>query len=206
MNYGFDLDNVVYSFVRAFNNHLSKTVGSNIAYEDIKDYYWHNAIDGLSENQFFTELDRFGCSGGYLNLKLIKNAVSVITILDEIADDIYFVTGRPAYAKEDTEKALKRDFQLKHSGLHFSHGDDHKADAINSLGIDVFVEDAPHYAMSIAENTGAIVYLMDAPYNQQVSHPKITRVNSWFELLIEEMTRLDVGFSKKGELYVGADQ
>lgn len=58
---------------------------------------------------------------------------------------------------------------------------DDKLLACNKLNVDVMIEDKPDIALHLAKN-GIKVLLFDAPYNKQVVHENIIRVNNWNEI------------------------
>jgi uncharacterized HAD superfamily protein len=183
--YGIDLDGVCFDFVGAFSSWLKAKL--NLSYEDnqITEYHWYRCIPGMSETDFFREFHNFGHAGMYESLGLIHGCVAGVHRM--LANgQLWFITARPDYVKAQTIEAVKRAFGLDERQIVFSHGKDYKANAVNSLQIDTFVEDGPQYAESIAANTGAKVYLIDKPYNQKVNHPKIHRVISWDEILVRE--------------------
>lgn len=183
--FGIDLDGVCFDFVGAFSKWLKDRL--NLSYDDnqITEYHWYNCVPGLTRDDFFREFHNFGHAGMYGNLDLIPGCV--VGIHKMLArGKLWFVTARPDYAKNDTIEAVKRAFGLDERQIVFSGGKDYKATEVNHLDIDTFVEDGPQYALSIAKNTNAKVYLIDKPYNQNVEHSKIIRVKNWDEILDRE--------------------
>lgn len=183
--YGIDLDGVSFDFVGLFSDWLKTRL--NISYDDkdIVEYHWYKCIPGLSQEDFFREFDKFGYAGMYSKLKTLPGASDAIKKLMN-KGKVWFVTARPSYAEKCTIQAVKREFGADRKQIVFSRGLDYKSSAVSLLGIDTFIEDGPHYAMSIAEKTNALVYLMDMPYNREISHQKILRVSSWSDILAEE--------------------
>ncbi len=183
MKYGIDLDGVCYDFVSSFGRWLEGRLGVDYVYEDIVDYLWYKCIDGLDEKNFWEEFHKFGGADMYRWLPLIDGTREAIQALRSHGDDLVFVTARPEYTEKTTRFVIARDFGVTDK-LYFSSGKDYKSDAVKSLNIDVFVEDSPDNAVSIANKTNAKVYLRDTPYNRDVEdHPRIIRFKSWNELL-----------------------
>lgn len=183
--YGIDLDGVCFDFVTEFSKWLKRELGVDYDDSEIVDYHWYNCIESIGEKEFFREFHRFGKAGSYATLPLLPGAAQAIKHIRENGHRVWFVTARPIYAKEDTLRAVSNAFGFTDTVV-FSGGKDYKSETVNLLNIDVFVEDGPHYAESIAKNTKALVYLMDHPYNKKVSHPNIIRVNSWDDIMQEE--------------------
>lgn len=179
--YGIDLDGVLFNFLDPFNDWLSKHLGVEIHANGITDYSWWKCIDGLTEEEFWAEFDRFGKSGAYGKMELIPGAKQGLNALSQVFD-IAFITARPDYAYDDTVMALKKHFGFGADRL-FMARNCNKSYFVNELGINFFIEDAPHHAIDIVEKSTARVDLMNTPYNQDVNHPKIKRVSSWDEIL-----------------------
>ena len=184
--YGIDIDGVSVNFIEAFSKFLKRYL--SVEYDDsqITDYYWHKCVPQVSEHMFWSAFNEFGRRDGYKELPALPGAAEGIKYLLENAKDVWFITGRPHDAYEQTTHSLRSKFDVASDRLILSSGPDYKSNVVNRLGIDVFFDDAPHYAESIANNTNAKVYLMDSTYNKGVSDPKITRVRSWGEFIESE--------------------
>ena len=186
--YGIDIDGVCVDFVGAFSRFLKNNL--NVWYEDddIKDYHWYNCDLGITKEDFDREFDNFGLNKEeYRLLSPILGARNAIQFLVRNAKDVWFITGRPHYAYEQTVDSLLNLFNIESDRIIFSSGKDYKSNVVNRLGVDVFIDDAPHYALSLANNTKAKVYLMDATYNKELNHSRITRVDSWREFVTKEI-------------------
>lgn len=178
--FGLDIDGVLVDFARPFNSWLEKSLGVKCP-AHITDYSWYKCVPGLTFEGFWTEFDRFGQSGAYRDMPLIDGAKSAVRKIAEHYD-VWFITSRPDYATQDTYDAIHRDFGFEPSKVIMARSGK-KSNEINKLGIKFFVEDAPHHAEDIAENTNCKLYLMDTHYNREVKHPRATRVSDWDEIL-----------------------
>jgi uncharacterized HAD superfamily protein len=178
---GLDLDGITYEFIPPFCKWLRDKLGIPIYPRDVKDYYWFNCVAGMTEQQFWDEFHAFSKSGAYRDFALLPGAQeSIRYLLDNY--DVKFITARPDYAYEDTVGAIYRDFGIcEPDRIIFARA--HKSDEILAHGIDIFIEDASHHALDIANKTDAHVYLMDTDYNQDVSHSQITRVQDWAHIM-----------------------
>lgn len=185
--YGIDLDGVCLKFIPEFSAFLKKYWRIDYSDNLITDYYWHRVVDELTEAMFWEAFHQWGkVERGYESLRPVDGAVDAISKLLKFAKDVWFITGRPHYAYEQTAISMSKWFNIPSDRIIFSNGKDYKSNVVNRLGIDVFIDDAPHYALSLANKTDARVYLMSAPYNLKVSDSKITRVSSWEDFITEE--------------------
>ncbi len=184
--YGVDLDGVCYNFVGPFSSWLKENLRISYSDNEIVDYHWYNCIPGLSEQDFWNEFHRWGKAGSYRDLDLLPGARDGVLWLMDNGVDVYFITARPEYAKEQTIESLEKHFPLNRDKLIFADGSKGKVKEVNELGIDVIIEDAPHNANLIVEKTPAGVYLVDTSYNQDIRHPRIKRVSHWDEIVSME--------------------
>jgi uncharacterized protein len=185
--YGIDLDGVSVDFITDFSKFLKEYL--NVSYEDseITDYHWYKCDLGISQDEFWSAFNVYGMrKKRYEHLLPLPYANDGIRMLLENAKDVWFITGRPHYAYEQTTKSLRRCFDIPSDRIIFSSGEDYKSNVVNRLGIDVFFDDAPHYSESIAKHTNAQVYLMNTTYNQEVSDPNIIRVDGWKDFIAKE--------------------
>lgn len=179
---GFDIDGCLASFSEPFTQYLSKKVGQFIKPNDIYDYSWWKCFTGMTEDVFWHHFHEFGKAGYYRNFPPLKDAESYVTKLLETYD-YHFITSRPDYTYKDTLEWLDDNFGAGDPDkVTFCRGG-LKSSAINELGVDIFIEDAPHHAEDIVNNTSAHLYLMDAPYNKDVIiSDNMTRVYNWEQI------------------------
>jgi 5'(3')-deoxyribonucleotidase len=97
-----------------------------------------------------------------------------------LVSEIYIVTGRPLESLSDTMISLSRHFPDGIIKQH--HFVKEKSQIVNKYKIDCVIDDGPHIAKDIIENTSARMFLMDKPYNALVNYPAI-RVKSWEDFL-----------------------
>lgn len=123
--------------------------------------------------------------------KLRDGAKEVISKLDEEGCELHEITARMfttfrnpfgEYYRRLFQKYLDK-HELKFKSIQFCSETDSPRDkymGCSKLSVDVMIEDKPDVAMYLAEK-GIKILLFDAPYNQEISHENITRVNSWNE-------------------------
>lgn len=119
-------------------------------------------------------------------------AVEVNRESNEVGDEWHAITARKfttfrnlwgAIYRKLFEKWVKL-YQIQFKSIQycsekFSPRD--KLIACKKLNVDVMLDDKPDVALCLAEN-GIKVLLVDAPYNQNLSHSNITRVKNWNEV------------------------
>lgn len=178
--WGIDLDGVVFDFVTPFSSYLKHNLKINYDDKDIVDYHWYNCIPGLEKSKFYQMFQRFCAGGDFQDLKPFPGAkVAVDTLLGR--GQVYFITSRPEVTRFDTLVSLKKYFNISGDRLIIANGD--KAEDVAKLHVTHFIDDAPGNVEDVAANTGANVYLMDQPYNQNANYTGVIRVKNWLDLL-----------------------
>jgi len=81
--------------------------------------------------------------------------------------DLVIVTSRPAHAVKDTLAwlSLMTD-KVDLRGIHILSDGQPKSTIVDLEGLDLLVDDGPHNAVDVAENTEASVILLDQPWNR----------------------------------------
>jgi uncharacterized HAD superfamily protein len=175
--WGFDLDGCTVMFKPAFSKWLKKHLRIDYGDEELVHYDWYKSIPGLSKEDYYREFGKFIDAGEFTKLTVVDGAMDFINSVPFYR----FITARPDKAFNSTIKFFELQ-NLDVNKLIFANKvPDHKYRVARRLGITHFVEDSPAQAMSLADN-GIVVYLMDASYNKDVSHPNIVRVGSWSEI------------------------
>ena len=184
MRYGIDLDGVCFDFLNVFRKRLNGAFNLELEEQEITNYYWHENTDGLSEDNFLSELDKFGRAGGYRNLPILPGTLDALERIQNAGHQIFYITNRPEYVRKDTMAAIKEHGFPFSKNLFFACGD--KASLVNDLSINVFVEDSGKTIMNIANKTKAYVYCVDYPHNRDVEHNQVERIEDWDDFLLAE--------------------
>jgi uncharacterized HAD superfamily protein len=176
--YGLDLDGVNFEFIVGFRTWLEKKYGVVFDRNTPVETFWHTQSMSISEKDFMDAFHEFGQSGGYRHAPLIDGALEVAKDLDSLGHKIIYITNRPQYAIEDTQYALEINLFPQNKNLNFTDGK--KSPIINSLGVDIFVDDAPHVIEDICLNTKAKIYCMDYFYNRKLCNSlNFIRITDW---------------------------
>lgn len=184
MRYGIDLDGVCFDFLNVFRKHLNKVFNIDLKEEEITSYYWYENTDEISKEDFFTEFHRFGRAAAYRTLPVLAGTLDSLERIQNAGHEIFYITNRPEYSRQDTIDALKKHGFPSRKNLFYTKGS--KSSLIEKLNINVFIEDAPHNIIDIAHNTKAYVYCVDYPYNRKVEHHNIERIKDWDDFLLAE--------------------
>ncbi len=183
---GVDFDDVLFNFNRSFVDFCNKKYGTKMTYEKITDYMmeksWNEPIEVILKR-----IEEFFKSGEHdLVIPLAGSEDAIKSLSSKY--DLVVITSRPDLIKESTNRWINKNFGDVFKGVHFSNQfmtgggvARKKSEICKEIGVNLFIEDAPVYSMNIAKN-GIPVILLNTPYNQNVSHELISRVNSWAEV------------------------
>jgi hypothetical protein len=92
----------------------------------------------------------------------------------------HIVTARGSFGENgERVKELTRQ-QIEREGLPVTTVtfNKNKAEVVNSLGLDYFIDDAPHNYEDLVANTDAEIYLLDERWNQDLVVPEDRRVRA----------------------------
>lgn len=173
MKVAFDLDGVIYDFIKAFDFHMS-TCGVppiNPNTYNIDDRY------GVREQFGHYLMDKFAQTRPFKTLSQIERGVEELRNLGKDKSNELFIITYRDWAKFGIEDTLWRLYEdqipVKEENIIFSN---RKGDCARALGIDRFYEDSGENALDIQRNSNAKVYLINKPYNQLVEGKSIKRI------------------------------
>lgn len=189
INIGVDIDGVINDL---FLFHVS--CGAKYCYEngikieiksqnmDSTDIFgWQQSIDTNFWHQYYLDL--------LLYCDFIRPFVSDVTeYLRNMGHKIYIISSRQdsdlPRIEERSMLGITRDFlingNIHYDELYFATD---KWKIINSLGIDIMIEDNPSFFMTHAQTNRIPLVCFDTPYNQNVTGTNIFRAYSWYEIL-----------------------
>lgn len=184
---GVDFDDVLFQCNTAAAKFHNTTYGTSYSRDDVKTFDWRDVWHVSPEEEHRRVLEFFATKF-HDEAEAVIGAYDALKKLNE-AYEVVIVTGRPESARDVTLEWLSKHFLGLYREVHFtSHYDsDHskrrkKSDIVKELGINIFIEDALHFAADVAES-GIPVFLIDTPWNQGETPPNVTRVYSWDEIL-----------------------
>ena len=106
----------------------------------------------------------------------VEGAGAAMDLLGYLGHFLHIVTHRPVETMMDTAK------WWADQNIIYSQLDVCNDKSIFFKDIDLLIDDSPSIAMKAVE-MGRPVFLYDRPWNQGISHPLITRVANWSEIL-----------------------
>ena len=199
MRIGVDLDDVIavcaVPYLRKFAQEY------RVELPDEKEIGWHLLRD-MDERVSEAERDRFRIKlydGTFFSeLDIYEDCPMVLERLVQEGHEIYFITARAERRRMVTETWLREKRILDYAkAVHLKPMGEFRPDQprgrydpegsaaykvrlAQELRIDVFCEDDTIISETLAE-AGIRVVLFDHPWNRDVAHERITRVNGWAE-------------------------
>lgn len=199
MRIGVDLDDVIavcaVPYLRKFAQEYK------VELPDEKEIGWH-LLREMDDRVSAAERDRFRIKlydGTFFSeLEIYEDCPIVLERLVQKGHEIFFITARAERRRMITETWLREKRILDYAkAVHLKpHGEfrpdyprgrydaegsaQYKTRLAQELRIDVFCEDDTLIAETLAE-AGLRVLLFDHPWNREVAHERITRVNGWAE-------------------------
>ena len=168
---------------------------------DEKEIGWH-LLREMDDKVSPAERDRFRLKlydGTFFSeLEIYEDCPIVLERLVQQGHEVFFITARAERRRMVTETWLREkrildyakavhlkpvgEFNPDHPrGRYDAEGSAaYKTRLAQELGIDVFCEDDTLIAQTLAE-AGIRVILFDHPWNREIAHERITRVNGWAE-------------------------
>lgn len=183
---GVDFDDVIFHSDAALREFHNTRYGTSYAFEDRSEFTLE-PVWNCSSEEVERRLNEFSESAFHENAGIVKGAKEALQRLNQFYD-IVIVTGRSEDVRAPTEQWLEKNLLGLYREIHFAnhkYGDPanrrNKSDILKELGIQIFIEDAPHFAKDVAE-AGITVFLLDTPWNRAETPLGATRVHSWKEI------------------------
>ncbi len=185
MKIGIDLDEVIVEFARGYLKLYNLKYKKNILFENIFSYNLWESL-GISKEEVVQLADEYYNLEDFENIEFVKDAKKVLQKISK-NNKLFIITSRPVKIKEKTEAFLKKNFpfinfEVIYSGDFFNEQGKTKADLCAEKKLDVFIEDGKEYALECGKR-GIRVFLLDKPWNRDVTNENIIRVYNWKEIL-----------------------
>ncbi|OGZ15281.1 MAG: hypothetical protein A3J08_00665 [Candidatus Lloydbacteria bacterium RIFCSPLOWO2_02_FULL_51_11] len=184
---GLDFDDVLFDFNAGLCGFHNKRYGTSLVKEKITSYLLGD-IWGCDLEESVRRINEFYRAPEHAATQPVAGAVEVV---GELWRDnrLVVITSRPESVRRETLAWLERWFPFLvgnvHFATHFFHkeGSETKGEICRTLGVDIFVDDAPFHMEDISSVVSQ-VFLFDAPWNQGYTptSPTIRRVRSWSEI------------------------
>ncbi len=187
-NIGIDLDDVLANFNNGWLSYYNNKYQTNYKFSQINNYDLEKVFK-TKKDVMIRRIKNFYRTKIFEELKPINGTKSVINKINKIST-ISVITSRPLWLEEKTKNWLNKHFGKKFDNIILSNQFGNKsmknlitkAQICKDQNINIMIEDAPTYSISIAK-TGTKVLLFDRPWNRDIPNGKnITRVKSWKEI------------------------
>ena len=187
---GIDLDDVLADFHTGLMNYHNETYGTSLKPEDFKTYLF-NEVWGGTLQEAIQKVNDFHHTIYFREISPIESSVISVDVLSR-ESELFIITSRPSFIKEQTEEWINRFFDDKFSGVFYSSN--HYSKAENSgksksqickeLEISLLVDDSLDYVKQCPPMGIRGVLFGDYPWNQNGSLPlNAVRAENWKEVL-----------------------
>jgi len=173
---GLDFDDTLLPTRRAIVDYLNHKHGTKIVLEELTEYYFSKpwGFDDKGFYEMFTQNEV-----AFHDIGPLPGVLETLSLWTKTSQ-LFIITGRPEFSLPPAQAWLQRHGIPVQRILAAAHMADKARLAIQE-NITLFVEDNAPAALAIAES-GIDVLLLNAPYNQNCSHPRIRRVRDWHEI------------------------
>lgn len=178
---GVDLDDVLLDLNTALAAFTNRAYGTSLRREDIHTFNLHE-VWGCTRQEARRRIAEFYDSPEHALMIPIDGAQEALEMIASFADT-FIITARPEWTRGGTEELLTRHYPSLVSAVTYTnHGT--KAEVCRTLGVHVFVDDAPHNVDEVAPVVETAL-LFDAPWNRGYTpaHANLRRVHSWIQAL-----------------------
>ncbi|MCF7843276.1 HAD hydrolase-like protein [Candidatus Gracilibacteria bacterium] len=193
---GIDFDDVLFSCNERLQPFHNSRYGTNLVKDNIATYYLHDLWKCTKEEAYKRILEFYN-SEEHHSMEPMTGVVKAIHKLSKNYE-LFIITARPPEAEEVTKKLLQHFYtnEIKSwdkifSKIHFvgtvggKNKTITKAEVCLHEGIDIFIEDNVHNAVSVAL-AGIPSLLLNQPWNENETIPDtVKRVYSWEEIVNE---------------------
>jgi len=184
MKIGIDIDEVIVKFIDKFLEFYNQKKNTNFKFNDFNTYDFWDIVGGTKEEAI--KLVYEFCDSDLIDgLELLENAKEGVDKLNN-EHEIIIITARSPKHKEKTFNFFDKYFPGLKEKIIFSRdgygGKVSKEIICKENNIELMIEDHKNYSLTCAEN-GIKVLLLDKPWNQNVEHENIIRVNNWNEII-----------------------
>lgn len=182
---GVDIDEVLVEFFKKYLELFNPKFGKSIKLHEMNRFNIWDITD-VSKEDALRLVEDFYDSNSFEQMDLVEGAKESLANLKNIGK-IFFITSRPERMKEKTNIFLKKLFGESDFDLYFSGGvwnnSKTKGELCKELGIDIFIEDNPDFALDCAQR-GIKTFLLDKPWNKDYQkHNNLFKVKNWGEIL-----------------------
>lgn len=184
LNIGVDIDDTLVDVIVHFLEKFNQENSTSYEFNKLTNYFICDDIEELSQEEMFFQVRKF-IKEQQFNLNLNVPAFEKLQEFKSKGHNLHIITARNEELVEITTSWLESLFGKEFfSSINFTYTCPKlaKSSFVEQLEINVMIDDAPHHATQIVEQTPAKVILYHKPWNKTISHEKISRVYSWEEI------------------------
>jgi hypothetical protein len=183
---GLDVDGVVADFLRPFLRFIEKQTGcgpidsetlTDLSFKGhpvVTDAVIEESLAALSQDlTFWHRLDPLLTPSEWESVEVLSRGRQLVFITHRHGRDGYDV-------RQVTSDWLKK-HGISRPVVHCTQ--DYKSKLVESLGVDVFVDDRYENCQDVAEKTRAAVFMPHRRYNESFAHPRVKRIQNLHELM-----------------------
>lgn len=186
MKLGFDIDDTLINLREYAFHYYQEQLGQTV------DMDVFNNLDRVEIHEAFGMSDEQGKEMWNSSLDVIYHtdcpvypgAVELLQKLDAEGHEIYYITSRPgAHAERTKQWMIRQGFPVRENRFHCGMKDSQKAEIIEELQLDYYVDDKPAVLETLTTGKTKLI-LKDQSYNRYLLLP---RLRSWedFEDMIK---------------------
>ena len=176
---GIDIDDVALNFYSSFSKFVQERYGVEVSPDGDFISFW-NLLG--SKEKTIEAVKKYDSEGHTYECNFFDDFLMIFPLLNQ-EFDISFITARNFDDKWRTREFFEKRLEGFSSRIHYTRDYFHKnkGKICNHLGIEIMVEDNARNARDCV-SCDVDVFLIDKPWNQDVNHEKIFRVNDWYEI------------------------
>lgn len=183
---GIDIDNVISNSYPEYIKKFNFAFGTSICFEEVTEFSFLEKYEGIENSRAEVFISTLLEDKDFqLTLPPFSEAITIIKKWHKKGYSTHYITARPSFTQEVTEKWLAK-HGLMIPGVTLDSCDygkdkldtEFKREAVERLGIDVFIEDSKEIAIVM----DIPVLLFDRPWNQGKLPKNAKRVNNWQQI------------------------
>lgn len=183
---GVDIDDTLLDFVGTYILYHNQFYIPPLKKEDFKSYAFNQSIGETMEDTI-GRINKFYEAPLFNEVLPLPNSVEIINLLKQKGYELFVITSRPDFIKNETEEWINKYFPEKFSNIFFSYnyytqrknGGKSKAEICFDLGNSLLIDDSLEYINQCVEKGVASLLFGNFPWNQNGQHEKIIRVKDW---------------------------
>jgi len=176
MKFGFDIDDTLINLREHAFNIYNKNLNKNIpidVFKEIKQVEIHEPFGLTAEEgskMWNSSLEEIY----YTSCPPYSDVVDLLVDLNKQGHEIYYITARPREHGERTKLwMIEQGFPVQEDRFFCGMKDGEKVDIIRTLNLDYYFDDKPDVLNTLVDDH-LKVYVMNQPYNQHLTFPRIT--------------------------------